>query len=173
MKRCAAAILPIVPLLLLLLPGVGRAAEESLGAVEKDLSSVLKEMDAMSSELDRIKETVAVPRASSIRVEIVRGGDVPAPVAARLYIGGKVEEERDWSKGERDAFLGGSPLVFQVPLLPAAYAGRFEITHASWKTLPAVEFKGDLGKGETLLLRVKLHIPPGKNAPILSPVTEK
>jgi hypothetical protein len=170
MKRSARTALLLV---LLLLPAAGRTQEDNLDSIERDLAGVLKEMDAMTSELDRIKDIVAVPKASMLRVEVFKGGDLPAPVTARLIVGGKVEEEREWPKGERDAFAGGSPLVFQVPMLPGSYAGRFETGHASWKTPPAAEFRGDLKKGETLLLRVRLALPPGKTVPVLVPMTEK
>ena len=170
MKRVAAAAAILASLLL---PAAIRAEGESLEAVEKDLSSIIKEMDSMSSELDRIQELVAAPRATALRVEIRRGDDLPAPLTGRLRVGGKVEEEKEWSKAERDGFSGASPLVFQVPFLPGTHTARLEIVHPSWKTPPAADFSAILRKGETFLLKLRLSRPAGAADPVLVPVAEK
>jgi hypothetical protein len=169
MKRAAAAAL----LIFLLLPSATRAEEESLEAIEKDLSSVIKEMDAMSSELDRIQEITAAPKATALRVEIHRGADLPAPVTGRLLVGGKVEEAREWSRAEREAFSVASPLVFQVPFLPGTYSARFEIAHPGWKAAPSADFPADLRKGETFLRKLRLSLSPGTAVPVLVPMAEK
>lgn len=169
MKRAASAVL----LLCLLLPAGIRAEGESLEAIEKDLSSIVKEMDAMSSELDRIQDLAAVPKATSIRVEIRGGAGLPAPAAGRLLVLGKVEEEKEWSRAERDVFPGGSPLVFQVPFLPGSHNARFEVAHPSWKARPSADFQAVLRKGDTFLLKLRLSLPPGKAEPVLVPAEDK
>jgi hypothetical protein len=160
-------------LLCLLLPAGIRAQGESLEVIEKDLSSIVKEMDLISSELDRIQDLAAAPRATEIRVEIRGGAGLPAPAAGRLLVHGKVEEEKEWSRAERDAFPGGSPLVFQVPFLPGTYNARFEAVHPSWKARPSADFQAVLRKGDTFLLKLRLSIPPGKTEPVLVLSEEK
>lgn len=169
MKRTAATALI---LFCLALPAATRAAEESLEAIENDLSALLKEMDAISSELERIQEITAAPKATAIRVEIHKGANLPAPVAGRILVRGNVEEKREWTTAERDAFAGGAPLVFQVPFLPGTYAARLEVAHPTWKVTPGADFQASLSKGETLLVRLRLSVPPGKTDPVLVPLPE-
>ncbi|MBI5576595.1 MAG: hypothetical protein HY896_09575 [Deltaproteobacteria bacterium] len=169
MNRFGTAVL----LLLLLHPAILLAEGDSLEAIEKDLSSIIKEMDAMSSELDRIQDLAAAPKATAIRVEIVGGAGFPAPFSGRLSIGGKTENERDWTKSERDAFSGGAPLGFQAPLLPGTYSARFEIVHPSWTVAPSADFQAILKKGETFVLKLNVSPIPGKSEPVLAPVREK
>jgi hypothetical protein len=157
----------------LLLPFEIRAEGDSLEAVEKDLSAVIKEMDAMSAELDRIQDMASVPKTTYLRMEITGGTGVSAPVSARLIINGKVEHEQEWSRTEREAFLAGSTLLFQVPLLPGAYAARFEIANPSWKSPPAFDFQADIRKGETLARKLRLSLPAGAKDPILASAAER
>ncbi|MDA8123288.1 MAG: hypothetical protein M0Z38_12090 [Deltaproteobacteria bacterium] len=170
MRRSAAT---IVLFICLFLPSAIMAAEESLEAVETDLAAVLKEMDAMSSELDRIEEFTAAPKATALRIEILKVGDLPGPVSGRLHLGGSVEHEKEWSRSERDLFAGGAPLVLQVPVLPGAYAGRIEVAHPAWKTTPAADFQANARKGETVVLKLLLAAPPGKADPVLSQAAGK
>jgi hypothetical protein len=170
MRRSAAN---FVLFICLLLPSAALAAEESLEAVETDLAAVLREMDAMSSELDRIQEFTAAPKATALRIEILKGADLPGPVSGRLLLQGSVEEKREWSRSERDSFAGGAPLVLQIPLLPGTYAGRIEIAHPSWKSTPAADFQANARKGETVLLKLVLSAPPEKTDPVLSQAAGK
>lgn len=165
MRRAAATILlSIFPFL----PCAALAAEGSPETVESELAAILKEMDAMSSELDRIEEITAAPKATGLRIEIHKAGNPPGPVSARLLLKGTVEDEREWSRAERESFAGGTPLVFQVPILPGAYAGRIEIAHPSWKSNAAAEFQANPRKGETVLIKLVLSVLPGKTDPALS-----
>jgi hypothetical protein len=170
MRRSAATFFLFI---CLLLPSAARAAEESLEAIETDLAAVLKEMDAMSSELDRIREFTAAPKATALRIEILKGADLPGPVSGRLLLQGSVEEEREWSRAERESFAGGAPLVLQIPLLPGTYAGRIEIAHPSWKSTPAADFQANARKGETVLLKLVLSAHPEKADPVLSQAAGK
>ena len=170
MRRYAAT---FVLFICLLLPSAALAAEESLETVEADLAAVIKEMDAMSSELDRIREFTVAPKATALRIEILKGGDLPGPISGRLHLQGSVEGEKEWSKAERDMFAGGAPLVLQVPVLPGAYAGRIEIAHPAWKTTPAADFQANARKGETVLLKLLLSTHPGKTDPVLSQAAGK
>jgi hypothetical protein len=170
-----AAVLLILPFLVLAAcPRAGRAAEDATGAIEKDLLSVLREMDALSSELARIEEIVAVPKATFVRLEIRRAGNIPAPASSKMYLSGKVEAERDWSREEKDRFLSGDgAVVLDVPALPGTYEGRLLLSHPSWKTSPAFDFRPTVKAGGTFLLRVTLSLPPGSMAPVLVPTPEK
>lgn len=170
MRRPAATFVLFV---CLFLPSAVRGAEESLEAVETDLAAALKEMDALSSEIDRIREFTAAPKATALRIEILKGADLPGPVSGRLLLQGSVEEEREWSRAERESFAGGAPLVLQVPLLPGTYGGRIEIAHPSWKSTPAADFQASARKGETVLLKLLLSAPPGKVDPVLSQAAGK
>ncbi len=167
-------LLLILPFLgLAAFPRAGRAAEDATGAIEKELVSVLREMDALSSELARIEEIVAVPKATSLRLEIRRAGDLPAPSSLKVYLSGKVEAERDWSREEKDRFLsGGGPVVLDMPALPGAYEGRLLLSHPSWKATPTFDFRPSVKTGETFLLRVTLPLPPGSKSPVLVPTPE-
>ena len=103
-----AALLLILPFLwVAAFPRTGRAAEDATDAIEKELLSVLQEMDTLSSELARIEEIVAIPKATSLRIEIRRAGNVPAPASSKVYLSGKVDAERDWSREEKARFLSG------------------------------------------------------------------
>lgn len=151
-----------------------RAAEDPTDAIEKELHSVIREMDVLSSELDRIKEVVTVPKATSVRLEIRRAGNLPAPAALKVYLSGKVEAERDWSREEKDRFLSGAgPVVLEVPVLPGAYEGRVLLSHPSWKVPPVFDFRPSVKVGETFLLRLTLSSPPGGKGPVLAPSPEK
>jgi hypothetical protein len=151
-----------------------RAAEDPTDAIEKELLSVIREMDVLSSELDRIKEVVTVPKATSVRLEIRRAGNLPAPAALKVYLSGNVEAERDWSREEKDRFLSGAgPVVLEVPILPGAYEGRVLLSHPSWKTSPVFDFRPSVKVGETFLLRLTLSSPPGGKGPVLAPSPEK
>lgn len=173
--RRLAGLLLILPLLWLsALPRAGRAAEDSTDAIEKELASVLREMDALSSELARIEEIVAVPKATSLRLEIRRAGNLPAPASLKVYLSGTVEADRDWSREEKDRFLSGNgPVILDLPVLPGAYDGKLLLFHPSWKTPPAFDFRPSVKAGGTYLLRLTLSIPPGSKVPALMPTPEK
>jgi hypothetical protein len=156
----------------LFLTSAARAAEESLEAVENDLAAALKEMDAMSAELGRIEEITAAPKATALRIEILKGGNLQGPVAGRLLVQGTVEEEREWSRADRESFASGSSLVFHAPLLPGTYAARFEVANPAWKTTPGANFQANVRKGETVLIKFRLSVPTGKTEPVLSSAAE-
>jgi len=175
-KSCRrATFLLILPFLVLAaFPRDGRTAEDATDAIEKELVSVLREMDALSSELARIEEIVAVPKATSLRLEIRRAGNLPAPASLKVYLSGKVEAERDWTREEKDRFLsGGGPVVLDVPALPGTYEGRLLLSHPSWKASPTFDFRPTVKAGGRFLLRVTLSLPPGSTAPVLVPTPEK
>ena len=170
-----AALLLVLPFLwVAAFPRTGRAAEDATDAIEKELLSVLQEMDTLSSELARIEEIVAIPKATSLRIEIRRAGNVPAPASSKVYLSGKVDAERDWSREEKARFLSGdAPVVLDVPTLPGTYEGRLLLSHPSWKTSPTFDFRSTVKAGGTFLLRVTLSLPPGSKAPVLVPAPEK
>lgn len=153
-----------------------RAAGETAEAVEKDLAAVFQRMDAMKTELDRIEELAAAPKATMLRVEITADAGAPvAPVVARFLADGKVEDEREWSKIERESFSDRHvpmPLVFVIPFLPGNYPARIEVQNPAWKTPVAHDFQASLRKGETLVLRLRLGTPPGKAEPVLAPAPQ-
>ena len=136
-------------------PRAGRAAEDATDAIEKELGSVLREMDALSSELARIEEIVAVPKATSLRLEIRRSGNLPAPSSLKVFLSGV------------------GPVVLDVPALPGAYEGRLLLSHPSWKASPTFDFRPAVKAGGTFLLRLTLSLPPGSEAPVLVPTPEK
>jgi hypothetical protein len=153
----------------LLLPGGRPHAAESLEGVEKDLTAIIREMDSIQSELDRIEDVAKAPVATSIRLEIHGDGRVTPPARVRLLVGGKVEEEREWGKAERDIFSGGSvPLVLNVPFLPGSYPARVELSNPAWKRAAGVDVPMVIEKGKTLPVRLKLSARPGKDDPSLS-----
>ena len=171
MKRTAALAAMLV---LLVLPArAPGAGADNVEAIEKDLAAVLAEIEAVRSELDRIGEIAALPKATFLRIEVhgVRG--VSAPAACRLVLQGKTEDEREWTRAEREAFAGGSPLVIQIPYFPGLHRGRIEVAHPSWKNPVASEFQANVAKGETSSLRFMLSAQPGKGDPALAPVPEK
>lgn len=169
MKKRAAAVL----FFLLLAPGA-RAAPESLDDIEKDLSAILSEMDAIRTELDRISGISSVPKATGVSIEIRGAAGVPAPVGMRLLVGGKLEDEREFGKAERDAFAAGSsPLVVEIPLLPGSYQARIELSHPYWKSRLSADSRFGLTAGATALLRFRLSAPAEGGFPGLTPIQEK
>jgi len=144
-------------------------AADSIGEVEKELSSTLMEMESVRGELDRLEELAAFPRATGIRIEIHRKETAAAPVRSRLLVQGTVEDEREWSAGDRESFSGriSIPLVIQLPWLPGAYPARLELFHPSWKTPVAAEFRLQVRTGEIGTVRLTLVQSPRKTAPSL------
>jgi hypothetical protein len=156
------------------LPPPARAADDAADAIERELAASLKEMDALAVELDRIEELAVTPKATSVRVEIRRAGNAPAPAGLRLYLSGKPEPEREWTKADRDRFLSGAePAVFVAPILPGTQEARLVLTHPSWKNSPSHDFRPAVRPGETFLLRLTLSAQPGGNEPALAPSPEK
>jgi hypothetical protein len=144
-------------------PPAGRAEENANDAIEKELLSVLREMDALSSELTRIEEIVAVPKATSLRIEIRGAGEIAPPASAKLLLSGKTEAERDFSKEERDAFLSNSGMIaWNIPVLPGLYEARLVLSHPYGKQSPSFDFRPSLKAGETFLLRLTLGFSKGK-----------
>jgi len=169
------ALLPILAALCLAAsPPRAGGAEDATDAIEKDLLGILKEMDALSAEMERVEEVAVTPRPTSIRVEIRKGGAVPAPAGWKLFLDGKPEMDREWSKGERERFQAGSePLTLNAPLLPGTHEARLELSHPSWKT-PAVHLvRSTVRTGETFRVRLTLKLPEGKQEPVLVQGTEK
>ena len=155
-------------------PTWARGAEDATDAIEKDLLGILKEMDALSSEMERIEEIAVTPRPTSIRIEIRKGGAVPAPAAWKLFLDGKQEMDREWSKGERERFQAGSEsLVLNAPLLPGTHEARLELSHPSWKKPVVHLLRSTVRTGETFRVRLTLTLPAGKQEPVLVQVTEK
>lgn len=170
MKRTAAL---VATLAVLALPaGAPGAGSENVEAIEKDLASVLAEIEAIRSELDRIGEIAALPKATFLRIEVHGVPGVPAPAAGRLVLQGKTEDEREWTRAEREAFAAGSPLVIQIPFFPGPCRGRIEVAHPSWKNPAAADFQARVAKGETASLRFRLSAQPGKGEPALAPAPE-
>lgn len=170
-----ATLLLILPFLLVAAsPRAGRAAEDATDAIEKELISVIREMDTLSSELARIEEIVAVPKATSVRIEIRGVGEIAPPASAKLLLSGKTEAEREFSKEERDAFHPDSgAIVWNIPVLPGVYEGRLVLSHPYATRSPSFGFRPSVKAGETFLLRVTLSLPPGGKAPVLVPTPEK
>ena len=168
-------ILLILPFLwIATLPRAGRAAEDATDGIEKELNSVLREMDALSSELARIEEIVAVPKATSFRIEIRGDREIAPPVSAKLLLSGKTGAEVEFPKGERDAFLSDSgAIVWNIPVLPGTYEARLVLSHPYAKGSPSFDFRPSVKAGETFLLRVTLSLPPGSKAAVLAPTPEK
>jgi len=169
------ALLLILPLLgLAAFPRAGRAAEDAINPIEKELLSVLREMDALSSEFARIEEVIAVPKATSFRIEIRRGGEMEPPTSAKLLFSGKTEAEHEFSRAERDAFLSESgAIVWNVPVLPGSYEARLVLSHPFAKQSPSFDFRPSLKAGETFLLRLNFVFAKGKTGPVLVPAPEK
>lgn len=165
----------LVAVLLLVVPAgeALSAADDSIADVEKDLSATMMEMESIRGELDRLEELAAFPRATGIRIEIRREGGIVAPVRGRLLVQGTVEDEREWSAGDRESFSGriSIPLVIQLPWLPGSYRGRLELFHPSWKAPAAAEFRMEVRKGEVGTVPLVLTRSGGR--PVLSPVPEK
>lgn len=172
MKRAISAAVLVV---FLLLAGGRAGAGESMEDVEKDLADILKEMTAVESELDRLEEIAAFPKATGVRIEVHRGGEVAAPVRGRLLMQGHVEEERELPGGDRDAFSGpiALPIVFRLPYLPGEYRARVELYHPSWKTPPSAEFRVRVKTGEIAAVRLRLSPAGGKASPSPSLLVEK
>jgi hypothetical protein len=168
--------------ILLLLPLVGLAAfphsvpaeDDPTDAIEKELVSVLREMDSLSEELDRIGEISAVPKATSIRIEIRGTGEIAPPVSGKLLLSGKPEADREFSREERDAFLAGSgAIVWNVPVLPGRYEARLVLAHPYAHQSPSFVFRPSLAPGETFLLRLTLRFAEGKAGAMLVASPEK
>jgi len=170
-----AALLLILPVLCLAaFPRAGRAAEDAIDPIEKELLSVLREMDALSSEFARIEEVVAVPKATSLRIEIRRAGEMEPPTSAKLLLSGKIEAEHDFSRAERDGFLSGSgAIVWNVPVLPGSHEARLVLSHPFAKQSPSFDFRPSLKPGDTFLLRLTFVFAKGKTGPVLVPSPEK
>jgi hypothetical protein len=162
-------------LLCLLVAARTGVAGETVEEVERDLAAVLREMRALEAEMDLLEETAAIPKATGIRLEIHRAGEVDAPARGRVLVGGKVEHEREWPAADRHAFSGrpSAPAVFLLPCLPGEYAGRFELFHPAWSSPPAADFRATVKKGEILTVRLRLALPAGKRSPSLTLVGEK
>ena len=173
--RLLAALLLILPLLsLAAFPRAGLAAEDATDVIEKELRSILLEMDALSSELARIEEVVALPMATSVRIEIRGAGEIGPPVSAKLLFSGKTGAERDFSREERNAFQSDSgPIVWTIPVLPGQYEARLVLSHPYAKQSPSFEFRPSLKVGETFLLRLTLGFAKGKTGAVLVPSPEK
>ena len=169
-----ATLLLILPFLwVAAFPRGGRAAEDANDAIEKELRSVLREMDALSSELARIEDIVAVPKATSLRIEIRGAGGTSPPASAKLLLSGKTEAEREFPKEERDAFLSASgAIVWNIPVLPGTFEARLVLSQPYAKLSPSFDFRPSVKAGETFLLRVTLSLPPGSQAPVLVPTPE-
>jgi hypothetical protein len=169
------ALLLILPFLwIAAFPRSARAVEDATDAIEKELLSVLREMDALSSELARIEEIVAVPKATSFRIELRGNGQIASPASAKLLLSGKTGAEREFSKEERDAFNTNSgAIVWNIPALPGLHEARLVLTHPYSKQSPSFEFRPSLKPGDTFLLRVTLSLPPGSKTPVLVPTPEK
>ncbi len=169
------ALLPVLAAICLSVPPPpAQGAEDAVDAVEKDLYGILREMDALSSELERIEEIAVTPRPTALRVEIRNGGAATPPAAWKLYVDGKPEMDREWSKGERERFQAGSDsLVLQAPLLPGTHEARLELTHPSWKNPVGHSVRPTVRAGETFRIRLSLTQLPGKQEPALVPTKEK
>ena len=169
------ALLLILPFLgLAAFPRAGRAAEDATDAIEKELLSVLREMDALSSELARIEEIVAVPKATSLRIELRGDGQIASPASAKLLLSGKTGAEHEFSKEERDAFdTNSGAIVWNIPALPGLHEARLVLIHPYSKQSPSFEFRPSLKPGDTFLLRVTLSLPSGSKTPVLVPTPEK
>jgi hypothetical protein len=172
MKNPIVRFAPIAAAALLLSAAPPRAlAAETAEAVEKDLATVFQRMDAMKAELDRIEELAAAPKATMLRVEIAPDNSAPvAPVKARFLVDGRLEDEREWSKIERESFTDRHvpmPLVFLIPYLPGNWPAKIEIQNPAWKTPPTFDFQAAIRKGETLILRLRLGAAGGKAEPAL------
>lgn len=177
MKTPSVRFVPLAAAAILLMspPAVAPAAETA-EAVEKDLSAVFQRMDAMKAELDRIEELAAAPKATMLRIEILADGSAPvAPVKARFLVDGRVEDEREWSKVERESFSDRHvpmPLVFVIPYLPGSWPARLEVQNPAWKTPPTFDFQAAMRKGETTVLRLRFGAANGKAEPSLTRAPE-
>jgi len=149
-------------------PRAGRAEEDATDAIEKELLFVLREMDALSSEISRIEEIVAIPKATSLRIEIRGAGKIAPPASAKLLLSGKTEAEREFPKEEKDAFLSASgTIVWNIPVLPGQFEARLVLSHPYTKLSPSFDFRPSMKAGETFLLRVTISLPPGSKVPVL------
>lgn len=165
MRPTAVALLLCVVVLPLPAPG----AEEALGGIERDLDALVRELDSVRVELDRLGEIAVSPGQTGLRVEIARGGEVPAPASSLVVVDGKTEDDREFSRPERDGFGEGSrPLVVRVPLTPGLHAARIELSHPDWKGKAAADFRIAVRPGETAHLRFRILPAPGKPAPGLA-----
>lgn len=164
------AIVLALLLSILVVPLPARGADETLGGIERDLVALLRELDSVKVELDRLGEIAAMPKSTGIRIEIARGGDVPAPAAGRVEVDGNTEDDREWTRTERDGFADGSrSLVVTVPVSPGSYAARIELTHPAWQGKATADFRVAVRPGETASRRFRMLPAPGKPAPALAP----
>jgi|GEM_PF-1942830 len=167
------AIRPATLLLLCLLclaPAAPAPGAESTDEVEKELAAIVRELDAIRSELDLLDDMARVPKATGVRIEIGRKGDVAPPAVVRLLLDGRVEEERETGRADREAFAAGAaPLAVTLPLLPGRYAARAEVLHPAWKTAPGADFPLVLDKGTTAVVRLTLVAPATGGMPVLVP----
>lgn len=167
-QRIAAVLLFLPFLGLAASPGPARAAEDATDAIEKELGSLLREMDALSSELDRIGEIAAVPKATSLRIEIRGAGGIAPPVSAKLIFSGKTVAEREFSREDKDAFLSDrGPIVWNVPVLPGPHEARLVLSHPFSKQTPSFDFHPSPKPGETHLLRLTLGFADGKSGRVI------
>ena len=162
-------LLLILPFLwLAAFPRDGRAAEDATDTIGKELLSVIREMDTLSSELDRIAEIATVPKATTLRIEIRRAGEISPPASAKLLLSGKTGAEHEFSKEERDAFLSSSAaIVWNIPVLPGPYEARLVLSHPYAKQSPSFEFRPSPKAGETFLLRLTLGFAKEKTGAVL------
>jgi len=149
------------------------AAGDSIADVERDLSATMMEMESIRGELDRLEELAEFPRATGVQIEIHGKGGVAAPVRGRLLVQGTVEDDREWSSGDRESFSGRAsiPLVIRLPWLPGSYRARLELFHPSWKTPATAEFRMEVRKGE--IGTVSLVLTHSSGNPTLSPMPVK
>lgn len=149
-------------------PRAVRAEEDANDAIGKELLSILREMDALSSELARIEEISVVPKATSLRIEIRRVGEISPPASAKLFLSGRTAAEREFSKEERDAFISGSgAIVWNIPVLPGPYEARLVLSHPYAKQSPSFEFRPSPKAGETFPLRLTLGFAKEKTGAVL------
>ncbi len=150
-------------------PFPAHAAEDPADAIGKELQTVLRELDILSSELDRIGEISTVPKATLLRLEIRKGGEVPAPTSVKVFLSGKTAVDRELTAAEKERFLAGvEPVVLNVPILPGAYEGRLLLSHKSWKIPPSHDFRPSVKAGETFRLRLSVSASREKKAPVLA-----
>lgn len=149
-------------------PRAVRAEEDANDAIAKELLSILREMDALSAELDRIEEISVVPKATALRIEIRRSGEIAPPASAKLFLSGRTAAEREFSKEERNAFISGSgAIVWNIPVLPGPYEARLVLSHPYAKQSPSFEFRPSPKAGETFPLRLTLGFAKEKTGAVL------
>jgi hypothetical protein len=147
------------------------AGADPVDPLEKELTALGKRLDALSSELDRAADMASAPVATSVTLEIAGGKGAAAPTGYRLLVDGRVEEERDFGRVERELFSreeGASPLVVRVPVLPGAHTVRIDLSGAGWKAAPSSEVAVTTAKGDTPSFRLRLGPPAAQGGdPVL------